>query len=86
MRCYAAVTTDTCKHCGQPIRWAVNDKRMRVAVEATPGGTLVLLPADPDGGIMLPRISDVSRYAPNIVRSIVYRKHSESCPGRSRRR
>lgn len=77
---------DTCRYCGHPIAWAVNEKRQRVAVEMVPGGTLILLPADPSTGSNYPRISDVSRFAPNIVRSITYRRHRETCDGRGRKR
>lgn len=79
--------TDTCKHCGSPIKWAVNEKRQRVAVEMAPGGTLILLPPDHSIGYLLPRIADIARYAPTgrIPRTPTYRKHREVCTARGRK-
>lgn len=76
--------TDACKRCGAPIEWGVDAKRKRVPVEPAEDGTLLLLNVPP--GALDPAIGTVPADRALRFTGQRYRRHSESCAGRGRRR
>jgi hypothetical protein len=82
--CDAAGMSDACKRCGAPIEWGVDGKRMRVPVEPAEDGGLLLLNVPP--GALDPAIGTVPADGAMRVTGQRYRRHSESCAARGRRR
>lgn len=83
--CDAEPMPDTCKRCGEPIEWGVDAKRKRVPVEPHDEGGILLLNAPP--GAQDPAMGVVPPPAAGLrVTSQRYRRHSESCAARGRRR
>lgn len=76
--------TDTCKFCGEPIKWAVTEKGMNAPVVADPQGPLMLLPVEK--GQRYPRAMTIPTSPPGWeVRTIRYVLHRVHCTGRGKR-
>lgn len=75
---------DSCKRCGADIWWGVDTKRRRVPVEPAEDGMLLLLNVPP--GAQDPALGMVPEGVAFRVQGQRYRRHSESCAARGRRR
>lgn len=82
--CDSAPMSQACNRCGAAIVFALDGKRHRVAVEAHASGPLVLFPAPP--GSADPQLREVPIDGALQIRTLRYRRHSESCPARGKRR
>lgn len=77
--------TEACRYCGETIHWAADAKRRRVAVQPDPEGSVVLFPAAP--GSTDPQLVEVGdRTGDMEIRTIRYRRHSETCKERGKRK